>query len=141
MIARLCSAIVGLLVFAGMILAGLAVGNPFATIIQRALVGLFGGMFVGYIGGYIAERIILEHVSDIVDAEAATEARQMPQVDADMPDVEMEAAEGESGESQDKEDRQDNREYLNTAQERTLAARAAEMMLTEAARPSSRADL
>ena len=141
MIARLCGAIVGLLVFAGMILAGLAVGNPFVTIVQRALVGLAGGVLVGSIGGYIAENIILQHVSDIIDAEAAVEAQELIEVEADMVVPEPGESEGESGESENKEDRQDSREYLNAAQERTLAARAAEVMMAEVTPPSTRAEL
>ena len=141
MIARLCSAIVGLLVFAGMILVGLAAGNPFVTILQRALVGLAGGMVAGYIAGCIAENIVKEHFSDIVEAEATGEAQQTAGEAADMPDLEIEAGEGETDDVQNKEDRQNSRESMNTAQDRTLAARAAQVIFTEAGKPSTRADV
>ena len=141
MIARLCSAIVGLLVFAGMILVGLAAGNPFVTILQRALVGLAGGMVAGYIAGCIAENIVKEHFSDIVEAEATGEIQQTGGEAADVPDLEIEAGEGETDDVQNKEDRQNSRESMNTAQDRTLAARAAQVIFTEAGKPSTRADV
>ena len=67
MITRLTSAIIGLLAFAGMILAGLATGNPFSVILYRAILGLGGGMVVGYIAGYITEHVVQEHFTHLVE--------------------------------------------------------------------------
>lgn len=81
MITRLSASIIGLLAFAGSILIGLAVGNPFETIIWRALIALGGGMVVGWFAGYMGQLIVQENFRDMVDAdiaaeEAAAEARR-----------------------------------------------------------------
>ena len=67
MITRLTSAVVGLLAFAGMVLAGLAAGNSVSTILQRALVGLVGGMVVGWVAGYVTENVVHEHFMSVVE--------------------------------------------------------------------------
>ena len=132
MITRLCAAIVALLVFAAMILAGMAVGNPFATIIKRALMGLCGGLVVGYIAGYVSERIVNEHFMRIVDADADSElVEPAGQADesaesadlAGSPEV-AHATSGE-GEDQDKGDGRNGREEGNASKGATLSVRAA----------------
>jgi hypothetical protein len=73
MITRLTAAIVALLAFAGMILAGLAAGNPFETILYRALIGLVVGLAVGHVAGSLARRIVHEHFSVLIERDTETE--------------------------------------------------------------------
>ena len=79
MITRLSAGIIGLLAFLGMLLAGILAGNPFGTVISRALLGLLCGMVVGLIAGHIAQLIVVENVKLMVekdiDAELAEKAR------------------------------------------------------------------
>ncbi len=73
MITRLTAAIVALLAFAGMILAGLAADNPFETVIGRALVGLLVGLAVGHVAGLIARYIIHEYFSAMIERDTQAE--------------------------------------------------------------------
>ncbi len=81
MIARLTAASVGLLAFAGMLVAGAAADNPFTTILLRALVGLFAGLGAGYLAGLIAQVLLRENLARIVAADAALAAPADPGLD------------------------------------------------------------
>jgi len=141
MITRLISAIVGLLAFAGMILAGYLAGNPFTTIIQRALVGLVGGMAAGYIAGIFAQHVIDENFMRVIDADADADlaadavsaASGASQADEDIAEKEAKSAVDSTGadskDRQDKEARKISREQGSPLREQTLSARAAREMI------------
>jgi hypothetical protein len=73
MITRLTAAIVALLAFAGMILAGLAAGNPVETVLMRALIGLVIGLAVGHVAGLIGQRIVHEYFEKMIERDAQAE--------------------------------------------------------------------
>lgn len=129
MITRLCAAIIGLLAFAGMILAGLAAENAFETIILRALVGLGGGMAIGYAAGHIAERLVNEHFRRMVDIDAdaellRTEAENKKESDPD-------AEKAIPAEEKDQEDGEKSRGQGSPSRDDTFSVRAAGQTLSE----------
>ena len=113
MITRLSAGIIGLLAFLGMLLAGILAGNPFGTVISRALLGLVCGLFVGLIAGHIAQLIVVENVKSMVekdiDAELAEKAGSVV------------AEKGKESSVTNKEAAQNNRD----SRKQTFAARAA----------------
>jgi hypothetical protein len=137
MITRLTAAIVALLAFAGMILAGLAAGNPFHTILYRALIGLVAGLFVGHVAGVIARRIVHEHFADMINRDTASElAAEGEAASAEQPvpaDETAAAATAAPAPSQNvatvaQEVPADSRKKERLTRERTLSARAAREM-------------
>ncbi len=62
--ARLCGACCGLVVFSAMILRGLAVGNSVQVIILRAVTGLFAGLVLGSVVGWVGMILIRDHLPD-----------------------------------------------------------------------------
>jgi MFS family permease len=63
-VARLCGACCGLVVFSAMILRGLAVGNSAQVIILRAVTGLFAGLVLGSVVGWVGMILIRDHLPD-----------------------------------------------------------------------------
>jgi len=130
MITRASAATVGLLVFVGMLLTGFLAGNPFDTIIRRALLGLGGGLMLGYVAARLGRVIVHEHF------------RQMVQADTDEAEAEAATAEEPNGQgsednttkmnSENKEDRQDNREIGSPPADRSVSTRAAQQAIQEA---------
>lgn len=59
---RRAGATLALLGFAVSTLVGLSAGNPPVVVLQRALSTLVACLFVGLVGGWVAERIVEEHV-------------------------------------------------------------------------------
>lgn len=57
-LARLAAPSLGLLVFAAMILRGLAAGNPAQTVLVRALWGLGAGVVLGGLAGSVAQLVL-----------------------------------------------------------------------------------
>lgn len=134
MLSRLSAAVVGLLAFAGCIVVGMVSKNPAATILTRALVGLFGGMLVGYVTGALAQVVINEHFRNMVkadiDAEMAAEAEA--ETDVDGAAVEETSPDAAPDGFADKVDTEDSREQVNApVEDGTLAARAAKELLPE----------
>jgi hypothetical protein len=141
MVTRLISSIIGLLAFAGMILAGCLADNPFTTTIQRSLVGLFVGMGAGYVVGLLAQHIIDEHFTNMVDADADAEiasgailvAESSGQVDGEVDagkaNTSLDNSAGGAETRQDKESGQSSREQGSPSREQTLSMRAAKKML------------
>jgi predicted lipid-binding transport protein (Tim44 family) len=82
MLTRLSAAIVGLLAFAGCIIVGLVAGNPFETIILRALGGLLAGMVLGLAVGWLAQRVVEEQFRKMVSADIAEETHRAAQAKA-----------------------------------------------------------
>lgn len=124
MITRLMAAIIGLLAFAGMILVGLATGNPFETVLIRALWGLAGGLAVGHVAGHIGGRIIHEHFAALVDkdtqAELATARPAGTAAPGQNPAAEIQDA--------NKEASSDSRQQEGPTKDQTLSVRAARLM-------------
>ena len=129
MITRLCAAIIGLLAFAGMILAGLAAENAFETIILRALVGMAGGMVVGFGAGYIAERVVYEHFRRMVDLDADAELLQIEAENNQESDQDAEKA--IAAEKIDKEEDEKSRGQESPSRDDTFSLRAARQTLNE----------
>lgn len=128
MIQRLSAGIVGLLAFTGMLLAGYLADNPFSTIVLRALLGLTGGLIVGYTVGFIAQVIINEHVTNLVQTDAQAELVQS----AGGGEEKVEKAKKETGEAREnKENRQASREETSRLLDGTLSAKAAEALFSE----------
>jgi hypothetical protein len=144
MITRLISSIIGLLAFAGMILAGCLADNPIDTIIQRALVGLVGGMAVGYVAGILAQHIIDENFMNVVDADAQAEIAagtvrpvgEATQIDGQADEnvdetkvkTSLDSTDVGAENRQDKEFGQKSREQGSPLREQTLSVRAAKKM-------------
>jgi NhaP-type Na+/H+ or K+/H+ antiporter len=141
MITRLTAAIVALLAFAGMILAGLAAGNPFETILYRALIGLVVGLAVGHIAGVLARKIVHEHFTTLIERDTETEltAAGVPAVEAapvEMAAAQPAAATVPAGTVTQKEvapdvaqePASDGRQKERLTRERTLSMRAAREM-------------
>jgi hypothetical protein len=123
MITRLSAGIVGLLTFAGMLVAGYSADNPLSTIVLRALAGLACGMVAGYAAGYVGHLLIDEQF------------RKMVQRDIDG---ELKAGEGEPKPAGEKSENSQNvgsgtnkatgeniRSSSQVARSQTLASRAA----------------
>lgn len=77
---RFFGAVSGLLMFSAMILRGLSTGNPVAVVLSRALVGLFVGVALGAVVGWVAQRVIDEHVASAgaVDEQSSAPASESP---------------------------------------------------------------
>ncbi len=56
--AQLCGASCGLLIFSAMIVCGMMAGNPVETITLRAIGGLFGGLVLGMVAGWIGTIVV-----------------------------------------------------------------------------------
>jgi NhaP-type Na+/H+ or K+/H+ antiporter len=56
--------VLSIVVFAFCLLLGLRAGNPFSTIVSRALVGMAGTYVVGLVLGAVAQRMIDENLRD-----------------------------------------------------------------------------
>lgn len=68
----------GLLVFSAMILCGLMAGNPVEVIILRAVGGLFGGLVLGSLAGWLGMLIVKENVDVAADVPEAEEIVEKP---------------------------------------------------------------
>jgi len=62
-----------LLVFSAMIICGLVAGNPVDVIILRAVGGLFGGLMLGTLAGWLATLIVRENVDFAAESPEAEE--------------------------------------------------------------------
>jgi hypothetical protein len=62
--AKRMAGVLSIVVFAFCLLLGLRAGNPFSTIVSRALVGMAGTYIVGLILGAVAQRMVDENVRD-----------------------------------------------------------------------------
>ena len=62
--AKRMAGVLSIVVFAFCLLLGLRAGNPFNTIVSRALVGMAGTYFVGLVIGAVAQRMVDESVRD-----------------------------------------------------------------------------
>ncbi|MBI5763882.1 MAG: hypothetical protein HZA51_10200 [Planctomycetes bacterium] len=67
--ARLCGVCCGLVVFSAMILRGLAVGNTPQVIILRAVTGLFAGLVLGCVVGWLGMILIRDQLPDLSEPE------------------------------------------------------------------------
>ena len=70
-LARLCGSCCGLLIFSAMILRGLLAGNAAEMILQRALIGLFGGLLLGTILGRVGLAVVSDNLPDTDGTAAA----------------------------------------------------------------------
>lgn len=68
----------GLLVFSAMIVCGLMAGNPVEVIILRAVGGLFGGLVLGSLAGWLGMLIVQENVDVAADVPEAEEIVEKP---------------------------------------------------------------
>jgi hypothetical protein len=62
--AKRMAGVLSIVVFAFCLLLGLRAGNPFNTIVSRALVGMAGTYVVGLVLGAVAQRMIDENLRD-----------------------------------------------------------------------------
>jgi NhaP-type Na+/H+ or K+/H+ antiporter len=62
--AKRMAGVLSILVFAFCLLLGLRAGNPFSTIVSRALVGMAGTYVVGLVLGAVAQRMVDENLRD-----------------------------------------------------------------------------
>jgi NhaP-type Na+/H+ or K+/H+ antiporter len=62
--AKRMAGVLSIVVFAFCLLLGLRAGNPFSTIVSRALVGMAGTYVVGLVLGAVAQRMIDENLRD-----------------------------------------------------------------------------
>jgi NhaP-type Na+/H+ or K+/H+ antiporter len=62
--AKRMAGVLSIVVFAFCLLLGLRAGNPFSTIVSRALVGMAGTYVVGLILGAVAQRMVDENMRD-----------------------------------------------------------------------------
>lgn len=135
MITRLTAAIVALLAFAGMILAGLAAGNPFETILYRALIGMVVGLLVGHVAGTLARRIVHEHFAALIEhdteAELAAVAMAAPAespADAGAAQVAEGAAKQDVAPITTQDVKSGSRQKDRLTRDQTLSVRAAKEM-------------
>ena len=68
----------GLLVFSAMIVCGLTAGNPVEVIILRAVGGLFGGLILGTLAGWLGTLVVRENVEVTDDSPTAEEISEEP---------------------------------------------------------------
>lgn len=67
--------ILSLVAFAMCLVVGaFEAGNPFATVVQRSLVAMFGTYVIGYIIGIAAEKMLSEESTDAEKSEAVKES-------------------------------------------------------------------
>lgn len=98
-VGRLCGACLGLLVFSGMILRGLSVGNPVDVILSRALIGLFAGVAIGVTLGRVGAVVVRDNLPEPepkpepatveADVDAAEGDDSAPIDSAELSDVEI----------------------------------------------------
>ncbi len=62
--AKRMAGVLSIVVFAFCLLLGLRAGNPFSTIVSRALVGMAGTYVIGLVLGGIAQRMVDENMRD-----------------------------------------------------------------------------
>lgn len=62
--AKRMAGVLSVVVFAFCLLLGLRAGNPFSTIVSRALVGMAGTYVVGLVLGAVAQRMVDENMRD-----------------------------------------------------------------------------
>jgi len=62
--AKRMAGVLSIIVFAFCLLLGLRAGNPFDTIVTRALVGMAGTYVVGLVLGAVAQRMVDESMRD-----------------------------------------------------------------------------
>jgi hypothetical protein len=62
--AKRMAGVLSIVVFAFCLLLGLRAGNPFSTIVSRALVGMAGTYVVGLVLGAVAQRMLDENLRD-----------------------------------------------------------------------------
>ena len=62
--AKRMAGVLSIVVFAFCLLLGLQAGNPFSTIVARALVGMAGTYVVGLVLGAVAQRMVDENLRD-----------------------------------------------------------------------------
>lgn len=65
--AQLCGVCCGLLAFSAMLLCGLLAGNPVQVIVLRAVGGLFGGLVLGTLAGWVGTLIVQDNI-DLPDS-------------------------------------------------------------------------
>lgn len=123
MITRMSGAIVGLLAFIGMLMAGYLAENPLDTILFRALIGLFCGFTLGYLAGRVSEVVAKESFTKLVEADADAELAE--QRDEDQAASGKKQNNQSVGSSENKEDRENSRAYSSAQREKTVSARAA----------------
>lgn len=68
----------GLVVFSAMIICGLVAGNPVEVIILRAVGGLFGGLMLGMLAGWLGTLVVQENVDAAADSPTADEISETP---------------------------------------------------------------
>ncbi len=68
----------GLLVFSAMIICGLMANNPVEVIILRAVGGLFGGLLLGTLAGWLGTLVVQENVNVEADSPVAEEISEEP---------------------------------------------------------------
>lgn len=123
MITRMSGAIVGLLAFIGMLMAGYLAENPLETVLFRALIGLFCGFTLGYLAGRVSEVVAKESFTKLVEADADAELAEQR---ADEQATSEKKQNNQSvGSSENKEDRENSRAYSSAKREQTVSARAA----------------
>lgn len=128
MIQRISAGILGLAAFLGMLLAGYLAANPFTTIIVRALVGMAGGLAVGFLGGCVAQAIVHESVAKMVEADGAAELAAAP---AEIEETKKNKVAKASENRQGKEDTKDGRSTNGPLRDGTFSAKAAEALFSE----------
>ena len=62
--AKRMAGVLSIVVFAFCLVLGLQAGNPFSTIVSRALVGMAGTYVVGLALGAVAQRMVDENLRD-----------------------------------------------------------------------------
>ena len=62
--AKRMAGVLSIVVFAFCLLLGLRAGNPFSTIVSRALIGMAGTYVVGLVLGAVAQRMLDENLRD-----------------------------------------------------------------------------
>jgi hypothetical protein len=67
-----------LIVFAICVAIGISAGNPFATVIQRALLAMLGMLFIGLIVGAMAQKMLDENMK-IEEEKLKNDSRNSPQ--------------------------------------------------------------
>ncbi len=72
--AQLCGASCGLLLFSALVVCGMIAGNPVETITVRAIGGLFGGLMLGTVAGWIGTIVVKDVVQTSGAADEVVEA-------------------------------------------------------------------